>query len=420
MSKNRSPLLVLALAAVALGALTACSSMLETTPYEWSTPVSQQRCGAGAYYLPRRLLTFEVSAPDGTSGRNELQNISTVPASDRRLALCLDYLAAPTADDKLVIDRSADGLLNKIMANAEDKSLEIAQAAIDVFRHAAVATAAPRSTSVLKFGSASPLAGKFEMDPFDVPESAAINNSLKDMGYCVFVDGFTFDPGRFSPETYCRNPLAAIAPGAPRTPPIDRETVMSESRRGVLYRPNLPHRVVVMRNINAPKPGRWRLQQTLAFDMPNVSPIFSVGVDRAFFTDRKTTLAFESGVLKDVQLTKGSELNSIVEVPLRVAQAITAIPAQIVQVRINRINNEEALINAQAKLLATMRDFRNEQKQLVDFQKNLTSDGRNRLQCLQVGGSEFSPAFDACMKALAQGQPVPSQPPTPPPPPPGN
>ena len=409
MSKARSYLLASASGTMALVVLSACSSMLETTQYDWSAPVAAQRCSAGAYYLPRRLLSFTLGAPEGTPARNELTfAVPIVVAAARPPPAALPRLSsAPTADDMLVIDRTADGLLKKITANAEDKSLEIAQAAIDVFRHAAVATGAGRSTAVLKVGSLA-LAGKFEMDPFDVPESAAINNSIKDMGYCIYVEGYTFDPRRLTPEAYCRNPLAAITLGAPRAPEIDRDAALTEARRGVLYRPNLPHRVVVMRNLDPLKSGRWRLQQTLAVDMPNVSPVFSVGVDRTFFTERKTTLTFESGVLKDVQLMKGSELNSMAEVPLRVVQAITAIPAQIVQVRINRTNNEEALINAQAKLLATLRTFRSEQKQLGTAIQNLTADDMLRLQCQQK--VQDNDSIKACIAMLKQGIPIESIP----------
>jgi hypothetical protein len=398
------------LVATALGMLTGCSSMLETTPHELTAGIGDPRCRAGAYYLPRRLLVFQLGAPDD-AGRNTLSFSASTMVSDPRLPLCLDYLNAPTADDKLVIDRTADGLLKKIFANAEDKSLEIATAVIDVFRLGAVAGGARSATT--QTDGTNFFAAKFEMDPFDVPEAAAINESLKDMGYCVYVDGYTFDPKHLTPEGYCRNPRAAIVAGAPRAPVIDIDAVMSESRRGVLYRPNMPQRVVVMRNLDPPK-ARWRLQQTLAIEMPNAAPIFSIGVDRSFFTTRSTTLTFDSGVLKDVQLTKGSELNSAVEVPLRVAQAIVSIPTQIVQVRINRTNNEEALIAAQAKLLGTLRDFRNEQKLLTQAQKDLTAAGGARAFCLAQGLSDPSPEYSRCMAGLP---PLPVTPVLPVPPP---
>jgi hypothetical protein len=163
---------------------------------------------------------------------------------------------------------------------------------------------------------------------------------------------------------------------------IDSDALLVESRRGVLYRPSLPHKVVVMRNLAPPKPGRWRQERIFPVDMPNAAPVFSVGVDRTYFTERNTTLTFDYGVLKDVQLVKGSELNSIAEIPLRVAQAITTIPAQIVQVRINRTNNEEALIAAQAKLIATLRDFRVQKKLLeTTVQGALKDNDPFTLQC---------------------------------------
>src|SRR5262245_25501178 len=108
---SRLSLHALALSIIGLGALQACTRMLETTPHEMTAGIGDTRCRAGAYYLPRRLLVFELGAE--AAGRNELTVVTTpvVSVSDPRLPLCLDYLAAPTADDKLVIDRTADGLL---------------------------------------------------------------------------------------------------------------------------------------------------------------------------------------------------------------------------------------------------------------------------------------------------------------------
>jgi hypothetical protein len=64
--------------------------------------------------------------------------------------------------------------------------------------------------------------------------------------------------------------------------------------------------------------------------MPNASPIFSVGVDRSAFVTRKTTLlAFDAGVLRDITIEKPSEVLSFVEIPLRVAQVVVAVPAEI-------------------------------------------------------------------------------------------
>jgi hypothetical protein len=389
--------------------LAACtSSMLETTEYDWSAGVGAQRCRSGTYYLPRRLLAFQVSNVSG-SGRNTLEFVpkldaDLIPVSDPRLPLCLDYLAAPTADDKIAIDRTPDGLLKSINANAVDRSKEIAIALIDVARLSAVAAGSARSRISSKIGD--PFVAKFKMDPFDVPEAAAINDALKDLGFCIYVEGYTFDPHVSSPEAYCRNPRRALRNSVPYTQPIDTEILMSEARRGVLYRPNLSHTVVVMRKLDPGGPGGWQPWQRQRVDMPNASPIFSVGVDRTYFTDRTTKLTFDFGVLKDVQIVKGSELNSIAELPLKIAQAVVSVPAQIVMVRINLTNNEEALIAAQGKLLETYRDFENERKLLAVVQQ--APENQGLLRCLAEANGDVT-AVSKCNQVVPPSPLPPNQ-----------
>jgi hypothetical protein len=385
-----------ALAATAISVLTGCTSMLATTSYNWSAGVNDQQCGAGAYYLPRRLLSIKFG-PEA-NGRNRLLFNPTgdgpISVGDPRLPLCLDYLSSPSADDRLLISRTSDGLLTKITANAEDKSLEIATKEIDLLRLSAVAGGSSRANIISKVGDDS-FAGSYQMDPFDIEEAAAINASIKDLGYCIYAEGHTFDPRRLTPEAYCRNPRSALAAKTPRFAAIDMEALRLESRRGVLYRPNQPHRIIVMQKLDPGGPGHWRRVEVYAVEMPNVAPVFSIGIDRSYFTDRTTILTFDAGILKDVQITKGSELNSMAEVPLRLAQAIVSIPAEIVQVRINRVKNEEALIDAQAKLLQTYRDFQQERDLLAQTQSQFQVN-QKRQSCL-AKGQPGEQKFEDCM-----------------------
>ena len=62
-------------------------------------------------------------------------------------------------------------------------------------------------------------------------------------------------------------------------------------------------------------------------EMPNAAPVFSVDVRRALFAHRETSLTFDHGILSDVTITKGSELDAVAVIPLRVAQFIVSIPA---------------------------------------------------------------------------------------------
>jgi hypothetical protein len=91
--------------------------------------------------------------------------------------------------------------------------------------------------------------------------------------------------------------------------------------------------------------------------MPNASPVLSIGVKRANFTKRQTTLVFDRGTLTDVAIDKGSEAEGFVVIPLAVAKAIVDIPAQIVQVRIADVQSHAALIQAQGNLVKATSDY---------------------------------------------------------------
>jgi len=323
--------------------------------------VEDQACttNAGVYYLPRKLLVLRVKAATPGPGFDlEFESNQLQSSADRSTPLCLDYLSAVTADDQLVVQRTSEGLLKNIYANAEDKSKDIAIAFIDAARLAAVEGGARARRGI-------PFSGGYlamhEMDPFDPAAAAAINESMREFGYCVYVEGYTFDPRRLTPEAYCQRPLTVLlhlrelANRAPAGPPP--ALLQAEARRGVLYRPNQTHHAVVMYNRDPDRSKLWRMQRRLSVEMPNAAPVFSIAVDRTYFATRKTTLLFQDGVLKDVDVDKDSELNAIADVTLHLVQSIVAIPSQVVQLRINRVNNERAVINAQGQLLSTYREY---------------------------------------------------------------
>jgi len=332
-------------------------------------------------------LDFDPTDSSGTS-------IFTV--ADPGLTFCLDYLSSPTADDMIAIQRTPDGLLQALSANADDKSLQIASALIDVARLGAVAAGGNRSLTINPGGTnAQPILVHFEMDPFDQAEAAAINQSLKDFGYCVYVRGWTFSP-QISPEAYCRNPRSALAYSPMYTKAPPPAVLVAAAQHGILYRANQIHEVVVMNKPDPKGPGRWRRIHSYAVEMPNVSPIFSVGVDRAFFAKRTTLLRFDSGVLKDVELTKGSELDAISQIPLQIVQAVVSVPTEIIQLRISNVDNERALIDAQAQLINSMRALQTAQQNAPPANTGLDDQRSQQLQnCVDTSSSPATTCLGA-------------------------
>ena len=413
---------------VLLVALAGCTRILDTTPIATVEDGGLPTCinSAGAYHLPRKVLSMTVSGTPGafvlnfnptvttptttittttttstTTTTTTQTNPSIFSVADPSVTFCLDYLASPTADDTIAIQRTPDGLLQAVSANANDRSLDIATALIDVARLSAVA-AGSRSLAI-KEGT-DLLSVHFEMDPFDQAEAAAINQSLKDFGYCVYVKGFTFSP-KIDPDEYCRRPRMALAYAPLYTKAPPPPVLFAASLHGVLYRPNELHEVVVMTKPDPQGPGRWRRLNSFSVEMPNVAPVFSIDVDRTYFALRKTVLRFDNGVLKDVELTKGSELNAISQIPLEAVQAVASVPTEVIQIRLSNVNNEQALIDAQSALIKTYRDYQSAQGLVPAATGVLPPTGANRQTQLLQNCYDSGATADFCRAAIVGPNP---------------
>lgn len=192
-----------------------------------------------------------------------------------------------------------------------------------------------------------------------------MNGRLSSLGFCLINPGWSFDPDRAGIDAYCDAPektarhappkwvaaqrrhgvvgRGAILPTTPLAPKVTDTKLLS----GILYRPRLEHTLLVLEK----RPHRsWELIRRTPLLLENVSPILSVGVSRAFFSERITILRFDNGVLGNVCVYKGSELEAAATVPFLVASALVALPATLIQVKINTAQDRERLAKLEAHL----------------------------------------------------------------------
>jgi hypothetical protein len=328
----------------------ACTQVLETQMIWPDSPASEPQCHSalGYYYLPRTLLSLQVKS-DKALAQQFIIAWGVETHADRNQAFCLDYLASPAAIDNVVVQRTEEGLLTSINASVEDRTPAIVTALVQTAENFAIAGA--RSTAVP--GQVETL--NIQFDPFVWDELMLAKAELRRFGMCLYVEGFSFSTEgmtaaevRAAASRWCSTDAHATPRYDPRgytfaTLPVPPEVM----RAGILYRPMATHRVVILRQ----KSGVWELYQNKRIEMPNASPVLSIGVQRAAFTTRKTTLYFNNGTLTDVAVDKNSEAEGFVVIPLAVAKAITDIPAQIVQVRLADVQSHAALIQAQGNLV---------------------------------------------------------------------
>lgn len=358
------PLLPMLAAYLAVG-LSACSqsmletgSVLDTGGVAAASPPGACHVNAGAYYLPKRLINVTIS---GSSANYSLSLTTQGLVTDTSDTYCLDFLLSAFSNDRVGIQRSENGLLGRIYTYAEDKSKPIANAVIQAAGDLIAASKAGGLADLDRSAQAQ-LDGKnnifatLDYDPFDRRDAEAVNRALKPFGYCIYLDDRD-DPyvESWSPQL-CRQPSAGRVAYPDRKERADARKLM---QRGVLYRPELSHRIKILRKNDPDNPREpWHLAGTEYVSMPNRAPIFALGVNRAMFVTAETDVLFDNGLLKNVTVVKPSELNAAVDIPLYAAQVALSIPAATLSIFQNEAANRKELWQTNAELIQTLRKMR--------------------------------------------------------------
>lgn len=370
--------LVYAFCAVTVGMMTAaCTQILQTSLFEYAVDGSPDRplnCHSllGAYYLPRTYVhvkAVQVSV-NGKVVENRIQLIETITRADTSRMFCLDYLASAFASDQVVIRKSGDSaragsqLLKTVASNSVDQTSLIVRTLIRAtftgisgFRSTGQAVAP--GTEVLE-----PL-GDFEFDPFDQKQSTVVNDQLSKYGFCLVLENFTFGGPTTMANRYCANPGRFVkaesafsrsyadfnaAPIEPYTP-------------GILYRPRASFQLSIYVRDDPQSADPWLLRRTMPVQMENISPVLSIGVDRALFTLKKIALIFDNGTLQNACIMKKSEAVEAIKIPLEIAKGIAQLPTDIFKIDYDNISKSTALAKAENDLITS-------QKQLISVQKD--------------------------------------------------
>lgn len=414
MMRTPNTLALLCVAPLAALLATACTRVIETAPLTAPAEVNALgfaptcQSALGAYYLPRALIRIKAAASANvTSLPSGGLEADTKFVADREQTLCLDYLALPTSQDVVTVQREPNGLLSSVYSNVEDRTPQIVNSLVAIGTNIALErgrtglfdTAQPNETLDVEF------------DPFVWGELMVANDALRRFGFCVYVEGHTFPAhGRSAADLLAAGQRWCTAPYAgPHRPTRDEFATLpvpiEVMKTGILYRPNVPHKIVIMRKADPGGSGKWMLYQTKRVDVPNVSPVLSIGVERAMFTTRKTTLTFNKGVLTDVTIDKGSELVGFVSIPLAVAKAMVDVPGQIVKLRITDTNNQIALLDAQSKLIQSIASYKNVVgvNPAIGVRSTALPEVRNAQiigACMDAGGQ-----FEMCKNVARSTQP---------------
>jgi len=287
---------------------------------------------------------------------------------------CLDYLASALASDKIrivseaykkdettKIDPNRSGLLQIVTNISKDYTgIILKKIARTVFIGLSGAAGFEPAPSMLA-GRALITPGDqevsifpidIEFDPLDPVDLARANDRLNDVGLCIVLGRFSYDVESADVAHYCNDPKGTILRFPSKAPEITGKAKTFEvTKPGILYRPRRSYSIALFGKRDPESQGPWRLIEAKDARFENLSPIFSVGISRALFAERRTALIFDDGELQTYCTTKSSEAVAIAEIPVEVVNSLVALPAQILKVEIDTVTNKKKLADRQAMLL---------------------------------------------------------------------
>ena len=179
-----------------------------------------------------------------------------------------------------------------------------------------------------------------------------VHERLNDVGMCILLGHYSYNPEQTTPDKYCDNPLGQAKAAPTIVPELTLPLMTLEpSTPGIIYRPRKAYLVNLFGKRDPKGLEPWLMIQSQQVAFENLSPVFSIGIDRALFAERRTAMIFDDGALKTVCTTKGSEILGFIEVPLEVVRSVVALPSQILKVDMDEVRNRTKLNQAQAEVL---------------------------------------------------------------------
>ncbi len=281
------------------------------------------------YYLPKGLLELTVSRRKFEG--NSMIEVDTkeryIPDPDHRYYLC--YHANPFTHDKIAIEFHESGFLKKLSATIEDKTLEVIDKVFKVGEEGGKALVGLRSLAEKE-----PI-HKVTIDPFDDDDMQRLNNELE-----LLNTGMTVSISSMK-----------------RTDDLPTEYKAPEKTdHGIFCRPSEPYEIIV-------QSGRVEQRQIVILPNPNIIHLIHLPSTR-FVSNEFLVECGPLGYPTKINLGKPSQALQILEIPLKILQAIIRIPAEIFQFRINYNTDKQSLRESEWQLHERIKALNKKQEDL--------------------------------------------------------
>jgi hypothetical protein len=321
----------------------------------------------GSYALPKAFVRLRIGqkanqAPDISIPAAGQSPVQIVRHPDPQFVYCLDHLTSATARDDIKITKAPEqgdskisrksAFLGTVMVNVTDQTSYIIQALLRSFFIVASGSSNFRDAVFAD----TEIISDVEFDPFDVADAALVNSRLTRLGFCVVLERYTLPDGT-NYQQYCRNPLQFGKPHNIITRAyftkayVEPQAAPDESIiPGIVYRPRHPYRLMIFRKKDPAGSGDWNLQHMTNVELENLSPLLSLGISRTVFAGKNVNFVFDQGTLKTACISKTSEIEGFVDIPLQISKSLVALPGTILTVRIDQIAQQQKLVKAQEQL----------------------------------------------------------------------
>jgi hypothetical protein len=236
----------------------------------------------------------------------------------------LRYNALATSEDDVKVSIGSDGLLTRVNVSSEDKTGAIILKLVELAQYVAEAAAFAETGQTIVFDAT--------FDPFDPAESERVRVGLAGFGYAYHL--FRTNGSEVGPEGESKGPVQTT----------------SLSASGVAFRPVFAYTLVldqVPSSSNRSRKSIGKPVATATVLLPNEAQIMTIPITRAAFVKKITSLAFDHGLLTEVDINKPSEALAFMDIPVAIAKAIVDIPAQIVQLKFNFAKANTDLLSQQ-------------------------------------------------------------------------
>jgi hypothetical protein len=296
-----------------------------STPLYMSTHVSKDEVfGENKlyYFLPKAIATVQLSQEPAASGKAKHKLTVTMSMQPDPLHLyAVKVDKSVFARNEFTFQVSDSGLLTFASAKSKDETPTILSKVVELAAEVAKAVALDVKVEPAILYTAS-------VDPTDGPAVKLVSDGIRavtNLKYRVVFEPF---PGTTAARSY--------------------KCTSCDNGSGLRFRPVLPYFVKWLEGDVDASATVLASQVVL---IPQGAPILAINIERHPFIETDTKLTLSGGVLTKFELTKPSEVLAFIQIPIEMLKAIAAIPASMLQVRIDQFTKERQLSTAEREAL---------------------------------------------------------------------